>query len=127
MKIAFFVSILLFCLSCSSDYGNKVVGDNFTVYFVDVKDQKLAEKVAVYFKENELISNHKQDLQLVRVNGEIQLRLIASSPENIDGMPFEERKLLTALQFDLSAKVFNNESIDLVLCDENFEPIYTLD
>lgn len=126
MKIVFFFSLLFLTLSCGSDFGNKVVGGNFTVYFTDVKDQELAEKIAVYFKENDLISSQKQDVQLVRENKTIQLRLISSSTDNIKSMPFEERKLLVALKYNLQKEVFKKQ-FDLVICNDKFEPIYTID
>jgi len=126
VKKVLFFSLLFLILSCNNDYGNKVVGGKFTVYFTDTKDQKLAEKIAVYFKENDLISNQKQDLQLARVNKTLQLRLIATSPKNAQEMSFEERKLLTELQTSLYKNVFK-KPFDLVICNDKFEPIYTLD
>lgn len=126
MKIVSFLSIVFLILSCSGDYGNKVVGGNFTVYFTESKDQELSEKIALYFKENDLMSDQKQDVQLARVNDELQLRLIASSVENVKLMPFEERKLLTALKYNLQKEVFK-KPFDLVICNDKFEPVYTLD
>lgn len=113
-------------LSCGSDYGNRVIGDNFTVYFTNKNDQKLAEEIALYFKENNLISNQKQDVQLSRVNNSLRLSLIAEgSSEQVKNMSFEERKLLTELQTSLYQNVFN-KPFDLVICNDKFEPIYTL-
>lgn len=125
MKIFFFTLFIALIFSCSSDLGNKVVGGNLTVYYTDVNDQKLAESVAMYFKENELISTQKQDLQLVRLKNKIQLRLIATDEENIKNMPFEERKLLTDLQSDLYQQVFNSP-FELVLCNNKFEPLINM-
>ena len=125
MKYAFFILLSLFILSCDSDYGNKVVGGKFTVYFTDVKDQELAEEIAVYFKENELITSQKQDLQLVRLKKKLQLRMIANQPKAIVNMSFEERKLLTELQTSLYEEVVKSP-FDLVICDDKFEPIFNL-
>lgn len=126
MKIILVISLALLILSCGGDYGNRVVGNNFTVYFTNKKDQKLAEDVAMYFKEYNLISNQKQDIQLTRVNKRFQLRLIATgSIEQVKNMPFEERKLLTELQTSLYKNVIK-KPFDLVVCNDKFEPIYTL-
>ena len=108
-------------MSCGSDFGHKIIGDEFTVYFTDVEDQNLAEEVANYFKDNELISNQKQDVQLVRLKNKIQLRLIANDPESCSRMSFEERKLLTDLQTKLYNEVIE-EPFELVLCNNKFEP-----
>ncbi|MEJ6582642.1 MAG: hypothetical protein QNL61_01000 [Crocinitomicaceae bacterium] len=125
MKIIFFILFSLLVLSCDSDYGNKVVGDKFTVYFTDVKDQKLAEEIAVYFKENELITSQKQDLQLVRLKKKLQLRMIANQSKDIVNMSFDERKLLTELQTSLYQEVIKSP-FELVICNDKFEPIFNL-
>lgn len=112
-------------LSCGGDYGNRVIGDNFTVYFTNKEDQKLAEDLALYFKENNLISSQKQDIQLTRANKRFQLRLITrGSTEQVKNMPFEERKLLTEFQTSLYKNVIK-KPFDLVICNNKFEPIYT--
>lgn len=125
MKVVFFIILSLLFLSCDSDYGNKVVGNKFTVYFTDAKDQKLAEEIAIYFKENELISSQKQDLQLVRFKKKLQLRMIATQSKDIANMPFEERKLLTELQTSLYKEVVK-APFELVICNDKFEPILKL-
>lgn len=125
MKFIFFIlpSILLF--SCGSEHGNKVVGDQFTVYFTDSKDQEVAEKLAIYFRENELIASQKQDVQLVRLKKKLQLRMIATLPNEVKNMSFEERKLLTDLQTSLYNEVIK-APFELVICNDEFEPIYNL-
>lgn len=126
MKIIFYICLAFLLFSCGDDHGNRVVGDNFTVYFTYKKDQKLAEDIALYFKQNNLISNQKQDIQLTRVNNRFQIRLIATgSSEQVKNMSFEERKLLTELQTSLYQNVFN-KPFDMVICNDKFEPIYTL-
>lgn len=127
MKLTFLILLLGFIYSCTSDtdFGNKVVGDKFTVYFIDKNDEQLAEKIAIYFKDNDLITTQKQDVQLVRLKKSIQLRLIANAPKEINQMSFEERKLLTDLQTSLYNEVIK-KPFELVICNDKFEPIYNL-
>ena len=80
---------------------------------------------AVYFKENELISSQKQDVQLVRLKKKLQLRIIANQSKDIANMPFEERKLLTELQTSLYKEVIE-APFELVICNDKFEPIFNL-
>lgn len=125
MGVKGIVFYLLFVLlsACSGDYGHKVVGDNLTVYFTDRNDEKLAEDIAVYWKENQLIATGKQDLQLVRSKNKMELRIIANTPDNVKNMSFEERKLLSELERNMQTEV-GEKSLQLVICNDKFEPIY---
>jgi len=125
VKFIFTITFYLFIFACGSEHGNKVVGGQFTVYFTDVRDQKLAEKIAVYFKENELITSSKQDIQLVRLKKKLQLRIIASQTKDLSSMSFEEQKLLTELQTSLYKEVIN-APFELVICNNKFEPLFNL-
>ncbi len=125
MKIICFAVLFLVVLACEADNGNKIVGDKFTVYFTDVKDQKLAEEIAIYFKENELLSSQKQDVKIVRVKKKLQLRIIANETKDVAKMSFEEQKLLTDLQTSLYEDVVK-APFELVICNNEFEPIFNL-
>jgi hypothetical protein len=125
VKFTFLVILSVLILSCGSDYGHKVVGDQFTVYFTDKKDQVLAEEIAVFFRDNELISSQNQDVQLVRLKKKVQLRMIALNPKEMTNLSFEERKLLTELQTTLYNEVVK-VPFELVICNDKFEPIYNL-
>ena len=125
MKIICFAVLFVVVLACEADNGNKIVGDKFTVYFTDVKDQKLAEEIAIYFKENELLSSQKQDVKIVRVKKKLQLRIIANETKDVAKMSFEEQKLLTDLQTSLYEDVVK-APFELVICNNEFEPIFNL-
>ncbi len=120
--IVFYLLVILLS-ACAGDFGHKVVGDNLTVYFTDRNDEKLAENIALFWKENQLIAADKQDLQLVRLKETVQLRMIANVPENVKNMSFEERKLLSELEQQIQANM-DEESLQLVICNSKFEPIY---
>lgn len=112
--------------ACDSRYGNEVRGGNLTVYFTDAKDELHAEKIALFWKEHDLLGKGKQDLQLIRNGGVHELRLIANKPSTVKSMKFEEFKLLNELQTELRNEL-SIPDLELVICDAKFEPIYTLD
>lgn len=125
-KLITFIGVVSILASCATDYGHRVSGGNLTVYFENKKDANLAEKVARYFKDNDLITNEKQDIQLVR-KGEIYLlKLIARETKEVKNMPAQERYELSRLQKDLKMTVFEGKVVQLVLCNDKFEPIYNI-
>lgn len=120
--IVFCLLIVLFT-ACSGDYRHNVVGDNLTVYFTDKKEETLAEKVALFWRDNKLISGEKQDLQITRTGKIVELKMIANHPESVKNMPFEERKLLADLERELQIEL-KEPTLQLVICTNKFEPIY---
>lgn len=125
MKINLIFLAVLLLSACGADYGHRVVGDNLTVYFADTKDQDLAENVAVFWRNKDLMTTNKQDLQLVRKPDLYELRIIANEPKKVKDMPFEERKLLLELQNELADSLFK-KPLQLVICNANFEPVYNI-
>ena len=111
--------------SCGTDYGNQVQGGNLTVFFNEVEDQEFAERIALYWKDNQLMTESKQDLQLFHTGAKFELRLIANDPSTTTQMPFDERKLLMDLQGELRTHLALQQ-LDLVICDNEFEPIYNI-
>ncbi len=120
--------LLFVFLSCSSGHGNRVHGDNFSVYFSEDISPKIAEKVAFYWKENQFLTGEKQDIKIEKDENENYiLFIIANFPEEVKekGLTFEERKLLLELENDLY-KVFSKE-VNLMISDQNFNVIYSVE
>ena len=124
-KIIFlFLFITLF--ACSDEYGNKVKGGNLTVYFVNEKDQSLASDLAVFWKNNDLLIEVPQDLQILRKGDGYTVNIIAREPNKIKNMTFEERKALIDLQAMIRDSVFKEKNVDLIICDDQFKPILNI-
>ena len=124
--ISLFSSLLLLFGSCAEDLGHKVVGGNFTIYFSDVTDEQFATEIAQYFKNKNLITGEKQDVRLEKQENNYMLKLIANNPELVDDMPFDERAKLLSFQEDLQEEIFKNKRLELVICNDQFEVIYTI-
>ncbi|MEJ6777814.1 MAG: hypothetical protein QNK85_10935 [Crocinitomicaceae bacterium] len=125
MKVIKIILILFLFSSCGKETGSKIVGGNLSVYFLERSDKDKAESIAKYWKNNNLIAVGKQDLQLVRFQDGYELRLIAKNSKNVNKMPFNERKILSDLQRDISDSL-KLKGLQLVLCNSNFKPIFNI-
>lgn len=120
--------IIFFALySCSNDYGNKIVGGELSVYYMEGASIKKAEEIALYWKENNLLTGNKQDMQLEKVKDAYILKLIQTNDVKGVNMSFNERKLLYDLQKDIREKIFSNESFSLALANNKFEITYKIE
>ena len=118
---------LLILTACTGGYGNKVGGGDFSVFFPDGKDEGVAIEIARYWKENDLITDKKQDIQLVSSGKDFALRLIAQDPDNLQNMPYSEQKLLYGLRDSLQRFVCDTCNLVIELCDDKFEPKYRIE
>lgn len=111
--------------SCSSENGHSVIGDKLTVYYTNIENESIAESIALFWRENDLITGSSQDLKLVENKNNYQLLLIQSNITETFVMPFEERVLLLQLQKDLNAQL-PISSLEIVICNNQFKPIYNI-
>ena len=126
MKVINILFVFFLFTSCIEELGNRVVGDNLSIYYLEKSNKDKAELIAEFWKDNDLIISAKQqDLQLVQFNDRYELRLIAEDIKNINRMPFIERKMLLDLQKSISDSL-NLKGLQIVLCDSNFEPIFNI-
>mgnify|MGYP006102580613 CR=1 FL=1 len=100
-------------------------GDNLTVYFPNAKNENFAEKVAIYWKDNDLITGVSQDLQLIDTEEGYQLNLIQSDAFKNEQVNFEDQKLLSILKDSLENEIFNT-NLTIAICNNKFESIYTV-
>lgn len=120
------VVLILLVASCQSDSDNKAIGGELTVHYENKKHQKLAETIVIFWKENDLITGKKQDLELKKVNKLFRLSMIANDTSLIDMMPFREKRLFNELKNKLWKEVFNEKNFELIISDEKFKPLYTV-
>jgi hypothetical protein len=113
--------------SCDSDNRHQLVGGNLTVYYFQESEVKMAEKVAFFWKDRGLLTGKKQDLQLRKIEKKYTLSMIATEKDAVKKMTFDEIQLLAQLKRRLWEDVFDKESFNLVICNNKFEPIYTVE
>jgi hypothetical protein len=124
IRITLLFSLLFLAAACGSDYGHEVHGEKLTVYFVESSDQEAAEQLALYWKNNKMLTGKKQDIQLTRSGKTLQVRLIANDPKLSVELPFNERKILMELQDTLG--VVLQRTVEIVLCNNRFETVLNL-
>lgn len=122
----FFFSIQLLS-ACSSDARHKVVGDQLTVYFNDAAAEKSAEKLAVFWEQNKFVTGKKQDLQLNLEGKNLTLFMISNAPKEVKNISFEEQKMLMDLEDRIQSELFPQYTFNLVITNDQFEPVLTLD
>ncbi|MDG1332744.1 MAG: hypothetical protein P8P74_10460 [Crocinitomicaceae bacterium] len=120
-------SLLVLLASCNSDKRNKFVGGKLTVYYFDESEADVAKDVAFFWKENDLLSGNKQDLQVRKDDGRYTVSMIAASPKEVTEMPIDEVQLLAKLKKKLYVEVFNEKAFTLEICNDRFESIYTVE
>lgn len=118
---------LFILIGCGADKRNKVVGGELTVYYFDQSEAKVAESIAFFWKENGLLSGKRQDLQVRKDKNRFTVSMIAADPKKIKEMPIDEVLLLAQLKKKLYVEVFKQESFTLEICNNRFEPIYTVE
>ena len=125
LKIITLILLIVFLFSCSSDQGNRVIGDKLSVYFELPKNEKVAEDIALYWKENNLLTGRKQDIKIIVGDTKNQLLLIENKSFKSEELPFSQRKLLNDLKNDLQEKIFHKK-LEIIICNEKFESKYII-
>ena len=120
-------SMLFVLIGCNSDKRNKFVGGELTVYYFDDSEADIAKEIAFFWKENNLLTGKAQDLQVRKDKDRFTLSLIAKDSEKVTEMPIAEVQLLAQLKKKLYLEVFNEESFTFEICNNRFEPVYTVE
>ena len=127
-NILVLITLVGVLLACQSNEKNSVSAGELTVYFIDKKEEDKAEWLAKYWHDSNLVTGKDQDIQLCKdEKGRYMVQLIASDPEQVDKMPFEEQLQLSKLRADLQHTGFVGEPVVLAICDNTFNPIIVIE
>lgn len=110
---------------CGADYGEVMyyVGENELYYTSNVTKAE-AEELGDYLEENGFFSDGDRiSIQLDKEGTSYLFRIVIKKGLENDEETIEIMKLISA---ELSQNVFNNESVDIHLCDEYFETLRTV-
>ena len=123
-----FVGVVVLLSSCNADKRHRHIGGELTVYYFDQSEADVAKKVAFFWKENDLLTGKKQDLQVRKEKNGYTVSMIAKEPKKVaKDMPISEAMLLAQLKKKLYTDVFNNEAFTLEICNSRFETVYTVE
>lgn len=122
-----FVGVVVLLSSCNSDKRHRHVGGELTVYYFDQSEAETAKNVAFFWKENQLLTGKKQDLQVRKDKDRYTVSMIAKEPTKVNEMPIDEVQLLAQLKKKLYTEVFNEQAFTLEICNSRFETVYTVE
>lgn len=97
------------------------------MYYTDASLSLKAEEIALFWKENDLLTGRQQHIQLTKLEEVFVLNIIQSDKESNLNISFDERKLLNDLQSSIRKTTFPKDKFELRICNNKFEPIYKLD
>jgi len=126
-RFFFGIFLIFFITACSSGYGHKLEGKNLNVYFVDRKDEALAQRLGKFWEKNNLVGQAEQNIRLVNHKGIYDVQLMATDQGEGQDLVFIEMKLLIQLRQQLDTTVFKDKKgCRIVVCDGSFKPKYVI-
>lgn len=127
MKITIIAALLPLVVACSSGFGSKLASDKLDVYYSDASLQSYADSLGSYWTKNGLTGSRKQSIQLEYSKKGYAVKIIRSQEFEKQDLSVEEIALLNELTVALSNEVFNKKAVNIVICDDEFKPIYTIE
>lgn len=119
-KIFTYFLLVLFFWSCSKSYGDKKEFGNLEVYYTKTPIEYV-DGVGSYFKENNLILDHKHSIKLTSNQNTFILKMILDPKYGT--FPTELNHQLELFENDIHQKVFANLNFKIEICDANFYPL----
>lgn len=116
---------LILLQGCNSGFGNKMTNGEIDIYYSDKKLADIADSLGMFWKKNGLVGTRKQSLKISEGEKFYQLYLIQT--KGIDNsLTLDDQLLLEELKYQLDSAVFKTKPVQLISCNEKFEPIQTL-
>jgi hypothetical protein len=119
-KLIIFFSITVLFGSCSKSFGDKKEFDNLEIYYTKTPVDYV-DGVGQYFKENDLILDHKHSVKLTSNQNSFVLKMILN--QKYDKLPEPLEHDLYLLEEDIHQKVFADLNFKIEICDANFYPL----
>ena len=104
-----------------NDFGKKLIfSENNELYYTEAVTVEEAQALGDYLVQQEFFANdgNLRSIQLNKTGNTYEFRMIVKKGLEQDQNVIESMEFLAS---DLSSNVFNNEDLDVHLCDENFE------
>lgn len=111
---------------CKTNYGDKYTLGSLEIYFTKEISHDMVVDLGNYFRDNDLITDQKQSVQLTSTdmssdNPGYVLNMILN--QEYKKLPEEQELNLQLLEADLEKEVFGSANLNIVVCNENFNPI----
>lgn len=116
------IVILALSSACGVPMGDRVDGENLSVYYLEGVEKKRAVQFATYWQERGFAGDRKQTIQLEHENGEILVKIIERKAYQNDELSIEAQSQLQELARTLEKKIFDQKT-RIVITDNTFRPI----
>ena len=112
----FFLIIMAGC----SDYGEKVVFGNLTIYYTSGITKAEASDFGSYLIKSDFDNRKEKTIQLVKSGGTYQVKMVVN--EGVEENPQYER-LFRDVATEMSRDCFNNAQVELHACNGGFKTL----
>ena len=120
IKRALFILIIPVLISCGQGYGKLIKYGSDELYYTSSVSAAQASILGEYLLEYEFFTNQGVAVQLNKVGGTYEFRMIIKEGLENDQDFIEIAKLMSA---ELSYDVFDDAQVDIHLCDEYFNTL----
>lgn len=127
MKLFLNAFLVLIVASCSTGYGSKLSSEKLDVYFQDKSLSSYADSLGAHWTKSGLLNDKKQSIFLLKDQKGYGVKIIAEKGSRSPNLRFDERIILEDFRAQLQKDVFKNKPTRLIICDEEFKPIYQLE
>lgn len=111
---------LFLLLASCSNYGTKLDFNGVELYYTKNVEEADANKLGKYLVDTEFADGNEKSVQLNKKGSTWEFRLVVKK-----GMDQDEEYVAIAKEFaaQLSADVFDNEQVDIHLCDDKLKTL----
>jgi hypothetical protein len=116
------ISSMIILASCTKN-GNKLKFNEGELYFTDQVQKSDAEKLGSYLETEGFFNGEKRSIQLNKNGKTWEFRMVVKKGTESDDQYIN---LFGYFGIQLSKAVFNNEPVDIHLCNERFETLMVI-
>jgi len=118
--IALAVLISLLAVGCKKSYGTKLEFNGGELFYTSKVDKDEAQKLGEFLVEAGFYDGVLKSVQLTKSGGKYQFRMVVKKNVEKDESYIEIAKLFAE---ELSMYVFDNEKVEIHLCDKYFKTL----
>lgn len=121
--ILIFLPLLVILTGCSvgdDDYNQQIVDQKVRLHYNSTVTKDDAQKLLDYLMKKELKGDHSIDIRFSKKENTNEIRVIIKKGLETDPETIQSFALMAGR---ISAVVFNNDEVDIHLCDEEFNTL----
>ena len=120
LKVLTYIALITLLYSCGKSFGNKKEFGNLEVFYTKTPIEYV-DGIGKYFKDNDLILDHKHSIKLTSNQNSFVLKMIINPKYKT--LPDSMQHDFELLENDIHQKVFADLNFKIEICDANFYPL----